>query len=169
MESFPMSGIRDYLNNRPTVAAAIAAAVLISAGAVWFLINRGPSTTIARVYFSADDGKTFFADDSTKIPPFEHQGKQAVQAHVFRCGEEAPFVAYLARYSEKTRGEITALAAKKSDPQASQQMSELMSRGLEVKKPNDAQWIAANSTEAGPIMAQPACSKPGVYAMGVLP
>lgn len=164
-----MSGIREYLNKRPNVAAAIAAGVLVVAAVILLSIYRSPSTTVGSVYFSSDDGKTFFAADAAKMPPFDHEGKPAVQAHVFRCGDEAPFVAYLAQYSDATRGEIASLIAKKDDPQASQHLGELMSRGLEVKKPGETRWVAANSPEAGAIMVQPACAKPGVYAVGVLP
>lgn len=164
-----MSGIREYLNKRPAVAAAVAAGVLVLTATVLLSSYRGPSVTVGSVYFSSDDGKTFFAEDATNVPPFDHQGKPAVQAHVFRCGDEAPFVAYLARYSDATRTEIASLIPKKDDPQASQQLSDLMSRGLEVKKPGETRWLAANAPEAGAVMAQPACAKPGVYAIGVLP
>ena len=35
-------------------------------------------------YFSDDDGKTYFQDDASKIAPFDHNGKQAVSAYLFR-------------------------------------------------------------------------------------
>ena len=43
------------------------------------------------------------------LPPFDHDGKQAVRAFVFRCEGGKPFVAYLLRYKEGSQNQIELL------------------------------------------------------------
>ncbi len=50
-------------------------------------------------------------DDLDKVVPFDHGGKPAVRAMVFRCKNGKPFVAYLQRYSEAVEAKIAAIAA----------------------------------------------------------
>lgn len=48
-----------------------------------------------KVYYTVDDGRTWFADDSGKPLPFDHNGQMAVRCFVFKCSTSAPFVGYL--------------------------------------------------------------------------
>jgi hypothetical protein len=86
--------------SRPTTAAL--AATTVPAG-------------VAQLYFTTDDGKSYFADDASNRPPFVHEEKPAVRAHLFSCdGGKTLFVGYLSKYSPvagesmvKKRGEMT--------------------------------------------------------------
>ncbi|MGE5609789.1 MAG: hypothetical protein ACM359_11080 [Bacillota bacterium] len=79
---------REMMNKNPkaVTGATIAIIVLALLLVVWQL---WPSSGggLSKVYFTVDDGKTFFADDIDKIPPFQYKGKEAVRAHVYRFGE----------------------------------------------------------------------------------
>jgi hypothetical protein len=61
----------------------------------------GDSSTRALVYFSNDDGTSFFAEDPAKLAELERQSKPAYVAGVFSCDGNGGhrFVAYLTRES----------------------------------------------------------------------
>jgi hypothetical protein len=51
------------------------------------------------MWYTTDDGKTFFADDADRISPFEHNGKQAYRCYVWTCdGGKTKFVSHLERH-----------------------------------------------------------------------
>jgi len=53
-----------------------------------------------KLFFTHDDGKTWFAAPADARVPFTHEGKLAYRAHVFSVdGGKTPFVAYLSKYS----------------------------------------------------------------------
>ena len=57
-----------------------------------------------KAYFSADDGKTFFADEATRIPPFKTAaGATAHRAYVTRCADDKLFVAYVEKYADEDK------------------------------------------------------------------
>src|SRR5215210_5554852 len=80
-------GIRETINKNPTQTAAITAGIIVLALIliIWQACSGGGSGTIGKSYYTIDDGKTYFVDASNKIPPFMHEGKEAVRAHVFTC------------------------------------------------------------------------------------
>src|SRR5439155_23406719 len=86
--------------------------VAVLAASTWSSHRAAPSGPITRGCFSDDDGKTYFADDVYKAYPFDHNGKQAYRAYVYRAGSGTPFVGYLGREG-----------------------------GMEVKKPGGAKWV----------------------------
>jgi hypothetical protein len=61
----------------------------------------GNSSTRSLVFFSTDDGASFFPDDPEKLAEFERQSKPAYVAGVFSCDGSGGhrFVAYLTRES----------------------------------------------------------------------
>jgi hypothetical protein len=55
---------------------------------------------LTMTYFTDDDGKTWFADSVLNIPPFDHNGKEAVFAEVYSYdGGSKQFCGYVAKYS----------------------------------------------------------------------
>lgn len=103
-------GIREKLNKNPAIAAALAIGVVVLAvGCVLFEIHRlrhpwGEAATTG--FFSDDDGATYFVDSLNRTPPFDHDGKRAVTAFVFKCRSGAAFVGYLQRYTAKGLKEL---------------------------------------------------------------
>src|SRR5579862_2306749 len=87
-------GVREKINEKPAYAVATAIVALIVLGLFMYLHLRDDTTGIvSRMYYSDDDGKTYFADSTSRIFPFDHNGKPAYRAYVFQ-GSGQPFVAY---------------------------------------------------------------------------
>jgi hypothetical protein len=138
-------GIREKLNENPAITTG--ATVLIIVIAVGFIIysqlpTRGPKPP-SQAYFSVDDGKTWFADDVKKMAPFDKDGKPAVRVHLYKCGKNAPFVAYLERYIPEAKKQLEKIQAAggATGPEVGSQISMIMQNGVEYKKPGDPKWI----------------------------
>ena len=101
-----------------------------------------------QAYYTTDDGKTLFGHDPSALAPFDHGGKPAVLAHVYRCDGQQ-FVAYLERYTPeaiKAAGQLKAASnvepgpnAPRVDPRAIQLAT--TPAGREVKRPGDPAWV----------------------------
>jgi len=124
---------------------AIAAGLIIVVGiaVIWGEMRRAPGSggsAIQQQFYSDDDGQTWFADDVARISPFDHHGKKACVAAVFRCDNGRPFVGYLQRYSEEAKANLEKTIA------AQPGLIPLLfaSSRREVKKPGDSKWTAAN-------------------------
>ena len=156
------TGLRESVNRHPkTVIAAIGLMVLVAVG---FTVQqqRPPGMNPPKyAYFSDDDGKTFFKDAATLVPPFDHGGKQAVAAYVFSGTDGKPFVAYLERAIggegrakvEQARRDLMTRAMQQAVPMPDSELMELINRNLEVKRPGDRAWVGATDPRAGPIMS----------------
>ncbi len=95
-------------------------------------------------FFSDDDGATWFADDGTKLPPFDHGGKMAVLAKVYQSKDGRQFVGYLMKYAPEARQKI-------AEAQITHQLhgGTVAMKGVEptvllVKKPGDKDWVPLN-------------------------
>ena len=80
--------------------------------------SGGAGSAVAKAFFSDDDGQTYFTDAADKIPPFDHKGKQAVTAYVFRCNGGKPFVGYLEMYDPQTKKVMEDALSGKAPPVA---------------------------------------------------
>ena len=107
-------------------------------------------------WFTTDDGKTWFAADENKLPPFDHKGKQANRAYVYTCdGGKSKFVLFMARFTPEARRQLEEMRKSKM-PSEFGVIDRLMTHGMEVKKPNDAVWVTASHPSAVAIR-KPAC------------
>ena len=70
-------GLVETIRKKPAVGATIGSVCLLTALIVLYSTQVGPSrfSPPKLFYFSDDDGKTFFADDANKVPPFDKDGK----------------------------------------------------------------------------------------------
>ena len=150
-------GIRETLNKNPGITTgATAAIILIAIGFIIYQLSGGGAPSVAtEAYFTIDDGKTWFADDINKIPPFDKDGKQAVKAYVYKCPGGDPFVSHLERYTPEGKKALEA-AQKSNDPNNPVVLEDVMANGVEVKKPGADPvkgWAKqSNSAIAGKIM-----------------
>jgi hypothetical protein len=151
-------GIRETLNKRPRVAAAITAGCIALAAAMFIWANKGVSERVTRAYYSDDDGASFFDDDVDKIYPFDHGGKQAYRAYVYQCGKDKPFVHYLGRYRDKAKARMAELANKTNDPEAAGELARLRNTAIEVKKPGEAKWVPLFSAAGEAMTRHPICA-----------
>jgi hypothetical protein len=135
-------GIRERINdNRGVTIGVIAAVIVLAVGAVVMQVMAGRKafkSGLPELYYTVDDGKTFFAANSKNVPPFDYQGKTAVKAYVFRCPNGKLFVGYVERYNEAAQKLI--LAGKGTiDTQVF---------GRELKKPGDTKWVKSGDNAA---------------------
>ena len=92
---------------------------------------------------------------SANIPPFDHDGRQALQAAVFHCGGK-DFVGYLIRYDKASKAALDAMPEadrKGTNPKALQ----IRQNGEMVKKPGDTDWISLNGNRPAGQIVSPAC------------
>lgn len=134
--------MRKMINEKPMLGVALSICVIVLALGfiVWFETGRQGSThlpPLTKSFYTDDDGKTWFIDDFVKVVPFDHNGKQAVRAKIFRCGDGKPFVGYLERYSAAVQAKAQAAMAGHPDQVA----SALVEAPTEVKKPGEAKWV----------------------------
>ena len=153
-------GIRETLNNKPKVAAGIGGTALalgVTFLALQLSSGGGPSD---EAFFTTDDGKTWFADDATRLPPFQPDGKEAVRAHVFECDDGKRFVNHLERFTPERRKlmEEAARARKEGKPLPRPAAAgQTVMWGQEVKKPGDKEWVPAGNLAKASRILQAKC------------
>jgi hypothetical protein len=99
-----------------------------------------------RVFFTTDDGVTLFADSLLLKPPFDHDGRQAVRAYVFKA-DGPQWVQYLEKYSDagKRQSDVYQSSPPGTVPPPSD--SEWL-----VKRPGDRDWVPLTASEAANII-----------------
>ncbi len=153
-------GIRESLNKSPAVTTGVTIGIIVVA-LVFILYQTfgggGAATgggAMDKAFFTVDNGKTWFADDINKLPPFDHEGKQAVRVYVFTCdGGKTKFAAYVERYTEAAKREIEKARA---NPQGGGMMGmeSISYTGREVKKAgSEGPWLKAMDPRASDAMS----------------
>jgi hypothetical protein len=142
-------------NQKPLAIVVGVLVVLALVVAFWTMRPRHGGFTGSgkpKLYYTVDDGKTWFEDDATQLPPFQHEGKTAVRVMLYKCGDNGqPFVGYLQRLDDKARKQAEAAqAAGKS----AAEVEEGYQSGLEVKKPGEARWVPVTNRASEAIMIQ---------------
>ena len=140
-------GIRETLNEKPAIGVGIAVGIIVIAGAVliWQWSGRSGPTQLTgpvkgdQAFYTDDDGAHSFADDSKKVTPFKHNGKDAYRAHVYKCSKGDPFVGYIERHTELGKQQKGAALEMGSRPSFSDNAL------FEVKKPGKGPWIPVDS------------------------
>lgn len=152
-------GVRELVNQNRHVTIGVLVAVIVLVLAWIIYANRSddapPSPGEHKAWFTLDDGKTWFADDARRIPPFDHQGRQAVRCFVYSCGHGKQFVSHLLRYTPEGKKMQEQLANQRSfDPSQMAALQEL----TEIKPPNtgDAKWIRRSNPRAAQL-EKPMC------------
>lgn len=140
-------GIRETLNKNPmiTTGATIAIIILAILVIVWEILPARPPRAPTKSFYTDDDGASYFPDDINRVPPFDHNGKDAVRCYVFSCPGKGKFVGYLEKYTKDMASKILAAKAS-SNMDALDQLD--TDSGREVKKPGDAKWIRVATHDA---------------------
>lgn len=153
-------GIRETLNRNPMITSGVTAGIiLVALGYILFSSifsgggGGGGSGAGAKAFFTVDDGKTWFADSADKIPPFDHEGQQAVRVHVFTCdGGKTKFAAFMERYTPDAAQKLAAVRSGNASGNVDLGAFEMIEiTGKEVKKPGAGKWVKMNVTEASRI------------------
>jgi hypothetical protein len=130
-----MMGAREWMDSHPRLTIAGGCGIVVLAiGLIVAQVlagkHRYPSGPPDN-YYTDDDGKTFFAASSANVPPFDHNGQQAVRAYVFKCGGQQ-FVGYLERFTPRYHDAVVAHG----------ETPESVRFGREIKNPGEAKWHA---------------------------
>ncbi|MGN6726517.1 MAG: hypothetical protein ACTHLZ_11405 [Tepidisphaeraceae bacterium] len=146
--------IRETLNKHSKAATIVMALFVVGMAAVIYWQANGPSgpTITAKAWYTDDDGKTWFADNIYKPTPFDHNGKPAVWAAVFKC-QDKTFVPFVTRLSPTFLKEAQALEAK-NDPDYGVKFEALQRQGTEIRKVGDTKWVSADSSTGQALVAQ---------------
>src|SRR5271170_6898157 len=142
----PDMHLRKTISNSPRLGLGAAGVFVLLCAVFVFLQMRGgnaPSEGNAKAFFSADDGKTWFADDMTNVPPYDKDGKQAIRAFVFRCSDGKEFVGYLQRFTPDAKRAIEQRQTpdpNRTGPPDTSAIRMAYTVGREVKRPGDAKW-----------------------------
>ena len=134
--------VRDAMNRHraiTTIAAGTATALLL--GYIIYALMPHRPVPSSKLFFSDDDGATYFKDSITNIPPYYHGGKVAVRAFVFH-GTSGNFVGYLQKYTDDMRDRL----ARGEIPMGPD-------TGARFKKPGSANpWIQASNPDFQDLM-----------------
>ena len=158
--------IREALNGKKGVAAVGAGALICIAILFIVIESRGVNTgPLSKVFYTTDDGKTWFTGDSGKLFPFDHDGQPAYRVDVYKTSDGKEFVGYIERYTDSAKAQLAQLMAQ---PQPDQmKIASVTNDGLEIKRPGASKWYRLNSPEGTEIMATP--SPDGSAVVGVMP
>jgi hypothetical protein len=155
--------LRETILENPRFGVTAASGLLIVGIVIIVFQFRGsgaPGALHDQQFFSVDDGKTWFTDSATNLPPYDKDGKQAVRAHVYRCADGTKFVNYLERFKPAAKAALESASAPDPDPNHKGPPSNLAviqsayTAGREVKRPGDKDWTdGSNFTQAAMVMA----------------
>ena len=139
-------GIRQTLNEKKGLTAAVAGGVVVIAIALMAYNLSGPGAPSAsEAYYTTDDGQSYFGGSVKDVPPFQKDGKTAVRAHVYRCTKcGKTFVNHLERYTPEAQKVLaTAYASASNEPPANMgEIQNAQMNGAEFKKVGDSKWVS---------------------------
>lgn len=144
--------IRQTINDNPRIAGGVTAGIVLLAliFIIWQTLSGGAgggSGAVPQAFFTVDDGRTYFTDDVTHVPPFKtSDGKIAYRAVVVRCGTETPFVSYLEKFSDADQKDLeNGLNDSKTYSATVDALFTTFDSRIIVKKPltGDKGWVAA--------------------------
>jgi hypothetical protein len=130
-------------------AALFGAIGLIIVAVAILFWNFAPAKKYAQnsLYFSDDGGKTWYVDANTNIPPYQHNGKEAVGAALYRTeNSSTPFCGYLYRFPAAVKAQLEGMDAA---ARVSAAYSSATASAMEVCKPDSNGAWARVGTAAG--------------------
>lgn len=155
-------GIREKLQeNQPLSVGILAVVILAILFGIYQMLWKKPEgpKPYSDAYYSDDDGQSWFIDSSSKIPPFDHNGKIAVRAYLFRCGPSGkPFIQYLLRYDDNGLAMINRDIQRGMTPFQAQ-----LKRGpygVLIKRPGEAKWLSPERMTPDDAAAYAATQRP---------
>jgi hypothetical protein len=149
------TGLREIINEKRSISLGVAILMLLLAGIYFAFMQRPqPRSKGDKVFYTVDDGQTWFIDSIYKTPPFDHDGKIAVRAMV--CSYDngrrqfCPFVQQYKPDMKETLDELIAQANRGGKPLSSIGLfgsPELMD-GIEIKASGPGHdWVSRSNKE----------------------
>jgi hypothetical protein len=135
-------GAREWIEQNKQ--ASTVASVLLVAGAIGFLCYQfWPERPPTKDWYTTDDGQTWFKESNRKVPPFQHDGKEAVLAKVYTCHGKK-FVGYLMRYKPDAKRRVEQYRAAEDTGKPTDGINIAGTDWqIEYKRPGDKQWTAS--------------------------
>lgn len=147
-----MMGVREAIQRQPGQMAMLAMIIIAITAVVLFFRNtdhedNAGTALPAQSFYTIDDGNTYFAGPR-RIAPFEHNGKQAVQAFVFDF-DGKKIVSYMMRCTPAGAAKLAKAGNAPPGPAGPQPGD------YEVKRPGEAAWVSvADPKSMGIMIAQ---------------
>jgi hypothetical protein len=150
-------GIREQLEKHPRLTTGVTIGVIIVVLALifWPSDGNGAGAYPRTLFFTDDDGQTWFADDANKVPPFERNGKQAVRAYVYRCGGKT-FVNHMERFTADAKKKLEQISGNDLIAKLDPSVSGIPINSKEVKAPGRGIWVNIADRNAVEVM-RPKC------------
>ena len=105
---------------------------------------------MSKAFFTTDDGATLFAEDISRISPFDHDGREAVRAFVFTCdGGKHQWVQCLQKFEADAKRQLEGY-----NPQKGGRLPSRVS--TLVKRPGASGWNSAADPRSTDIV-EPHC------------
>lgn len=100
--------VREKLNDGRLGVGIAVAFLAVAGGILAYMLWPTPRADALSLYYSDDDGQSYFKDSVYKFPPFDHGGKPADEAMVV-VDQGSKIVAYLARYTPEAQKKLADL------------------------------------------------------------
>jgi len=154
--------VRTTLNEKRQLSTVAAFGfVLLAAIVLAYQFWPQKKANLSQTYFTEDDGKTWFADSSYHVAPFDHNGKTAVIAEIYNYDNGSKtFCAYLAKYTPEAKKRLEAALA---DAQAKGQAPSsvtlyhdhgFIQAGMMVKLPgSNSSWLPYSDPRANDVFS----------------
>jgi hypothetical protein len=154
--------VREKLNDgRLGIGIGIALIAVAAVSIYLYVRPTSPRVNATELYYSDDDGASYYKDSVYNFPPYDHDGKTAYQAMVFDDSGKH-FVGYLVRYTVAGHKQLLdkynqAQNSHLSDRELQRQMldfkdSSIMSWQIEVKMPGSGnKWLPGSAVRGLPI------------------
>jgi hypothetical protein len=135
--------------------------VLIACAAITYQFWPAKKAKLAMAYFSDDDGATWFTDSLDHVPPFDHNGKEAVRAGIFTYDDGSKkFCAFLEKFTPEAKKQLESAiadaAARGQGPETVtlQREPSFVDSGMMMKVPGGQNlWVRSSDPNAKKIMA----------------
>lgn len=147
-------GFRETMNRNSALMAGVAIVGILVAGYFMFRTVRGDVHIPDSVFYTNDDGKTYYRESIKLDPPQEKDGKEAVIARVFLVDGEKK-VGYMERYSPEAakvikefKGRTHNVEGAKGPPADLGKFIGAQQTGRQYKRPGDTKWVSTREREA---------------------
>lgn len=137
-------GIRDRLNESPRLVTALTVVIVILAIGLgyWFWPRTTQIKASNGLFYTVDDGGSYFVDGFDKVPPFDHNGKPAVRAHVFKSDKKNdPYVVWMERYTPRGQEILKKFYSDAKNKGIRPPYSAELEAEREIRKVGETKWI----------------------------
>jgi hypothetical protein len=157
--------IRETIERHQKASRLIGLLIIVTAlGSAYTFFRKPTNGTETGQWFTVDDGATYFVDSSDPIPPFDHNGKTAVKAHLAREDSGSALkVIYLERLTPAARAAAAKIRAK--SPVSAEELRDIAT-GQEYKVPGESQWHTFRNQMDLPLWAHGLAEKQGCGKSG---